>query len=130
MNQAYQNMMVEILLLCDLMKCQDELLWHGNRDLEAFKDEPIKFMFNCSDTFQLGSADGEEITLERMPVLRQAVHDVNEITGADQTKAWIVTVIYCGRIRGQRPIKQFYTQEYQEFWPLFDSLGEPQETSS
>ena len=130
MNETYQNMMVEILLLCDYMKCQDELLWHGNRDAEAFKDEPIKFMFDCSDTFDWGSADGEEITLERMPILRQAVQDVNEIIGVDQTKAWIVTIIYCGRIRRKRPIKQFYAEEWREFWPLFDSLGAAPETVS
>lgn len=130
-SQEYVRFVLELLALTDRMGCHEELLWHRNRDHKTVGDEPIKFMMDCSDTFDWGSADGEPINIERMPLFRQAVEDVSQaIGGRDAEQGWYVTVVYCGRIKGRKPIHQYYRKECQHLWPLFDSCADAQQTVS
>ncbi|MCX4751753.1 hypothetical protein OG455_41680 [Kitasatospora sp. NBC_01287] len=72
-------------------ECHTELLWH-------VRDESITFHANVSDVFAWGSADAEEITPERLPVLEQALTDLQEINSPEY-----LPELYAARIRGMRP---------------------------
>ena len=41
--------------------------------------EPIAFFMDCNDVFAWGGADGESITPESLPILKQAIADVQAL---------------------------------------------------
>lgn len=95
-----------------------DLEWRG------MDGKPTAFV-NCSDLFDWGSADCEEVTPENFPMLVQAIEDAEKavkyggIRGDD---------LFCARVRGCRPQGAAYTFIRPELWPLFDACGPERET--
>lgn len=86
---------------------------------------PITFWINCNDLFAWATADGEDITIERLPVLKTAIEDcikINSVLGAIYG-----CNLYACRVRGMRPQGCCYPQD-PELWPLFDASGPERET--
>lgn len=67
--------------------------------------DQIAIAANCSDFFDWGTADCEEITAENFPVLQQAVSDIASIPGADPSDGFL---LFCARVRNQRPQGAYY----------------------
>lgn len=68
-------------------------------------DEGLKLFAFCSDTFEWGSADLEEITPEVIPVLEQTLEDLQ---GIDNAITHFLTELYACRIRKMRPMRAYY----------------------
>ncbi len=77
------------------------------------KYAPVRFFINCNDVFVWGSSDAEDVTQERLPILRQAYKDSKHNGG----------VLYCARVRQLRPQGAYYTYIDKGEWPLFNAAG-------
>ena len=73
---------------------QDLLLWHVDEETGE-----IRVYANCSDVFQWGAADAEEITSENLLDLQQAIVDLRAV-GGDPADGFD---LFAARIRGMRP---------------------------
>jgi hypothetical protein len=71
---------------------------------------------NCNDVFGWGWADCENITEEALPAINQAVDDCN---GDVELGA----MLYCARVREERPQGAMYTYIPRKLWPLFHACG-------
>ena len=102
--------LVDVMTLFAQADSHDTLLWWP-------KGTGLALWANVSDVFAWGSADVEEITLERLPVLRQALADLDTVNGT----GWIAE-LYTARIRGMRPQGAAYPKEA-AIQALFDACG-------
>lgn len=88
---------------------------------------PISFWINCNDLFWWGTADGEDLTYEQLPILKQAIVDCKAI----KAYAFWAFTLYCCRVRKMRPQGCCYPgatpegvkEEYEELARLFDTCG-------
>ena len=85
----------------------------------------VRFWTNCNDLFWWATADGEELTPENLPILRQCYEDCKA--------ACVIGTVYAQslfacRMRGMRPQGAAYPKSDPEMWALFDAAGPPRET--
>lgn len=95
----------------------DSLYWsfdHGELHLYA----------KCSDFFEWGTADLEEIHPADLDLLELAVQDVVSL---DKTNVW-AGELFCARKRAMRPQGACYKHLPEALWPLFDAAGPARET--
>ena len=83
-------------------------------------DEFFTAVINCNDQFFWGAADGEDVTLETLPALKQAVIDCKEV---DQSWGLEGPLLYAARQRKLRPQGAAYTYIPKDLWPLFNAVG-------
>jgi hypothetical protein len=90
-------------------------------------DEKDNFRFSvtCNDIFFWGSADGEDLTPENFGDLLQAIEDEKKIRASVYT-VW-GPMLFCARMRKQRPQGAVYESIDEAVWPLFDACGEERE---
>lgn len=84
-----------------------------------FDDGKLGMFATCSDFFEWGTADMEEIRPEDLELLEQAVKDTVELDG---TNLW-AGELFCARKRGMRPQGACYKHLPEVLWPLFDAAG-------
>jgi len=75
----------------------EELRWREDAD-------GLAFFVDCSDTFDWGSADCEDVTEADLPQLRRARRDARGCLG----KEHLWPVLWCARKRGMRPMTTYY----------------------
>ena len=83
--------------------------------------EGVRVVVNCSDVFAWGSADGEIVTEENLPILRKAYED--EIAASPEDVALHAGWLFCARVRNMRPQGAIY--KGLEYWEvdLFNAAG-------
>lgn len=87
------------------------------------KCAPVTYFVGCNDLFWWGSADAEELTPERLPILQAALNACGEATSEDESIGWKWgTALFCARVRGERPQGAAYPND-RRLWPLFDACG-------
>lgn len=96
----------------------DSLWWN-------FVDGKIRMYAQCSDFFEWGTADREEILPEDLDLLEQCVKDVTEL---DRTNMYAGD-LFAARKRKQRPQGACYKNLPESLWPLFDAAGPVREIS-
>ena len=107
--------MLEILRLFAEFDIQDCLWWHFPGDWKS-----PTFLVKCNDLFYWATADAEEVTVDSLPALQQAIE---ECLAIDPTLGALVGVnLYAARRRQIRPQNCCYP-ECKELWPLFDAAG-------
>lgn len=85
----------------------------------------VVFNTNANDLFAWGSADGEDVTPENLPLLEQAI---NECLARDAiTGAIYGCDLFAARVRKMRPQGAAYPDE-RSLWPLFDACGPERKT--
>lgn len=99
-----------VLALFAMADIRDELGW-------TVTPTGIELWANVSDVFAWGSADAEDITPERLPILEQAYQDL-EAVGAKSCMA----ELYAARVRGMRPQGAAYPKNAAAA-ALFDACG-------
>lgn len=95
----------------------DSLWW-------SFTDGKPQLYAKCSDFFEWGTADNEEIHPEDLDLLEQCVKDVTEL---DHTNMW-AGELFAARKRKQRPQGACYKHLPEALWPLFDAAGPVRQT--
>jgi hypothetical protein len=103
---------------CDLIK--KILLFAREHDLESdiSWDDDLNFYINCNDVFFWGCADGEPITEDTLPILKQAVEEIGVSNGH---------ILYCARMRKLRPQGAYYKYINKQDWDVFNACGEERE---
>lgn len=109
---------IEILAAFDDADSHDSVWWRTDG-----KYAPITLLVNCNDLFYWATADAEEITINNLPVYRQAVADIRAIGGMECSAA----ELFCCRVRGMRPQGPFYRELDGAEKALFDACGPPRE---
>ncbi|MER7734128.1 hypothetical protein ABTX80_24875 [Streptomyces erythrochromogenes] len=102
--------LVEVLAIFAKADSHDQLYWRPDTD-------GLKLWANVNDVFAWGCADLEEITVEQLPVLRQAASDLL----AAKEYGWIAE-LYTARIRGERPQGAAYPTQ-PALQALFNACG-------
>ena len=82
------------------------------------------FSFLCNDEFFWGCSDGEHISPNDLPMLRQAYEDAR--AAKESAKFYGPTLFIC-RKRGMRPQGACYPDLVPELWPLLDACGPERE---
>lgn len=95
----------------------DSLWWN-------FVDSKLHLFAQCSDFFEWGTADLEEILPEDIDLLEQSVTDVTEL---DRTNMY-AGELFAARKRKLRPQGACYKNLPEVLWPLFDAAGPARET--
>lgn len=96
-----------------------ELLWWRTDEEYA----PVTFFVNTNDLLAWGCADGERITTENLPLLRQAMADCKKVG----KYCWYEAVaLFACRLNKMRPQGAAYPKN-KAFWPLFDACGPERE---
>jgi len=98
---------------------REDIYWRCDGEFAS-----ITFFVNCNDLFYWGCADGEEITVESLPVLKQAFEDCEK--AVKWGRLWAMQ-LYCCRMRKMRPQGCCYPKQ-KELWPLVDACGPERET--
>jgi hypothetical protein len=96
----------------------DSLWWR-------FDGDKVRLFAQCSDFFEWGTADLEEILPEDVDLLEQCVKDVIEL---DRTNMY-AGELFAARKRKQRPQGACYKNLPESLWPLFDACGPERERS-
>lgn len=107
---------LDVLKVFEVDHC-DELLWHVDGDT-------VTFTILCNDFFYWGCADGERVTPDNLPALRQAFADTAAATRHGDCWAG---PLFCARQRGMRPQGAQYKHIDTDLWPLFDACGPARE---
>lgn len=81
----------------------------------------VKLFANCSDIFDWGCADGEEITPENIGQLRAAYADCKAVEGYVGT--CYGAELFCARVRQMRPQGAYYEGMSPAIAALFDACG-------
>jgi len=89
---------------------------------------PVTMFVNCNDLFYWATADSEEIGLEDLDNLAQAVKDCDEAAkeanpGSKTLGGFYGDILWCCRQRKMRPQKPYYKNIEKYLHPLFDSCG-------
>jgi len=80
---------------------------------EVIWDDKLNFFTLCNDVFVWACADGEEITPESLPVLRQSLEDYHDYG----------CILYACRMRKCRPQGAYYKYFDHDKWHLFHECG-------
>lgn len=91
----------------------DNILWRNDETESDFK-----FFVLCSDIFEWGTADCEEILLDDIPELTQAKKDM---AGLHEDYDW--PTLWVARKRGRRPQGAYYKNMSEEAKKLFNDAG-------
>jgi hypothetical protein len=86
------------------------------------KDGNVTILANCSDFFEWGTADAEEITADKLGVLADALHDLKQVQNYTFAREYLA-LLYSARVRGSRPQGAYYEHLDRSLWPLFDACG-------
>ena len=86
---------------------------------------PITMFVNCNDFFWWGCADCEDVTAENIHLLEEVAKECEEIQEYSSEHA---PLIFCARVRGERPQGAYYDYFPKSLWPLLDACGEERET--
>lgn len=76
---------------------------HGLRD-ELIWTEDLAVAVDVSDLFYWACADAEDITEENLPMLRQAIEDVEAV---DSNRNYYAAMLFAARVRNLRPQGKF-----------------------
>lgn len=101
----------EVARLAGKYQFIEDLMWGEDLDVAV----------NVSDLFHWGCADAENITEENLPVLKQAISDVEEI--CSRSVGNYATVLFAARARNLRPQGKYisdYVHEYPEREKVYD----------
>lgn len=90
-----------------------------------FDNDEVRLFATCSDFFDWGSADLEEILPADLELLEQSVKDAEEVDGSNM---W-AGELFCARKRGMRPQGASYKSLPKSMWPLFDAAGPEREVN-
>jgi hypothetical protein len=111
---------LEFLKYADEEELADLIYWRTNDEFA-----PCTFFVLANDLFFWGSADGEPITAETLPILKKAIDDCKAI---DNVCGCIDgCLLYACRVRKERPQGASYPSD-RRLWPLFDACGPEKET--
>ena len=97
------------------------------------KDGGIWVGVNCNDLFWWACADLEEITPDKLPLLKQCIDDRDAayIDGTGEHQSGYGSIfagtLYACRVRKMRPQTAWYTDFHKCFWPLVDAAGPERE---
>jgi hypothetical protein len=80
----------------------------------AERDGAIRLYADCSDTFAWGTADAEEILERDLPLLRECLHDLQEVEATAT-----LPELFAARKRGTRPMREWMRREPLEVQALF-----------
>lgn len=97
----------------------DETVTEG--PMKGLRYNGKKPCINCNDVFFWGCADDEDINDETLPLYHKALDDCSQNHGT-------AAMLYCARIRKERPQGAIYSCIPKEFWSLFDACGPEKET--
>jgi hypothetical protein len=111
------NDVIEILAVFAEIDDFESIFWNTKGE-----HSPITLFVLCNDTFCWGSADAEEITIDNLSILKDAIRDVKEVDSVYGT-IWAPT-LFCCRVRGMRPQGPAYPKSKgRALWHLFDACG-------
>jgi hypothetical protein len=111
-----QQLVFDILKLLDENDASMGFVWWRTDGEYA----PCTFMVNCNDEFAFASADCESITKDNFATLRLSFIDCEELY--KHGKCW-GPMLFCARVKQQRPQGSTYDSIPLELWPLFDACG-------
>lgn len=97
------HVMKRVLELTAMHDCHHSVFWHAD----------LKMFALCNDLFWWATADGEQITIETLPIFERSLIEAEEF-GPE---------LYCCRVRKMRPQGAYYQHLDKELWPLFDECG-------
>lgn len=127
-----KDILYEVAKLAQFNACES-IWWRINADRSS-EATGLRVLVDCSDVFEWGTADCEEVSVENLAVLQQAVADMRRATGSEydgQSKAFL---LFCARVRQQRPQGAYYkcltgrTDEITvKIRDLFDACGPERE---
>lgn len=100
---------------------QPSLFWNIKPENLKPEDKGFKFFVLCSDLFEWGCADSEEITMENLPLLEKAYQLEKEATGIK--RGIYATTLFCCMSRKMRPQKPCYKNNPEWLTKLFDEYG-------
>lgn len=66
----------------------------------------VRFLANCSDTFEWATADAEEITPDDVDLLEQTLADLRAVSW--EQDIWL-SELYAARKRGLRPMNRWFS---------------------
>lgn len=102
---------------------------HAHEDLLWTVDDHgrVMFMVDVSDTFDWGSADGEDIRPRDLHILEEAFADLkalefSELGMRPASRTRYVAMLYAARMRKRRPMLRAYPQ-HREVGALLDACG-------
>jgi hypothetical protein len=84
----------------------------------------IHINVNCNDLFWWGTADCEDLTVERIPEFKKAIDDCKAVWSTGESYAG---ELFCARIRKMRPQNACYVNVPKQIWPLLDAAGPERE---
>ncbi len=79
--------------------------------------QDLSVTLDCSDSFSWGTADAEPLTIEQLPILKQAIIDAE----------YDAELLYCARVRKMRPQGAMYEYIDEKKWDLFNACGPERE---
>jgi len=89
---------------------------------------PVTFWVLCNDVFWWAAADAEQVTLEDVPELRQAIEDVRTLLEPEKSPHYCIESyetgceLWCARKRKMRPQQPAYPKD-DRLRALFDACG-------
>lgn len=81
---------------------------------------PVTLLVSCNDLFQWASAECETLTAENVGVL-EATHA--ELLAIDRELGRFADILFCCRVRGNRPQHPYYKHIDERLHGLFDACG-------
>ncbi len=114
------NFILEVLRLQDEYDCYGEpIYWATHGDYA-----PVTFFVNCNDLFWWATADAEKLLPEDMPMLRQAILDVQaaDVYDLRLDNYEMGCALWCARKRKMRPQQPAYPKD-EQLRALFDACG-------
>lgn len=105
---------------------------HGMAEMITWRTDeeyaPVTFWVNCNDLFYWATSDGEDITPENLPVLKQAFVDL-ESAYPHMGKCW-AGELFAARVRGMRPQRRVLDKYHESIRPLFLAAGPERDPAS
>ncbi|WP_280195944.1 hypothetical protein [Nocardia farcinica] len=97
------RILYEVARLTEFGAC-DSIWWRHNEN----NPDRIDTYIRCSDVFYWGTSDLELVTLDALPALRQAIDDVEAISGNRYRNLDDALLLFVARVRRKRPQGAYY----------------------
>lgn len=81
----------------------DSILWRFDK-----KKNVLKIFAECSDFFEWGSADAEDITEQNVHILEESIADIAKVMENSLQKHHFGLLLFCARVRKTRPQGAYY----------------------
>jgi hypothetical protein len=122
LSDAHAGFVLKVLHLCATIDFTDCLWWRTDG---AYA--PVTFFVSCSDKFATSCADHEELTPSNVDVFEKAIADCLAIETRDDTSfaRFHAPLLFCARVRGERPLKYAYSKYGSSVVALFEQCGPP-----